>query len=105
MVCGYRKFQIQDVMGENLCTCTAHSGAKKAHDWVVEQLSDLVHSIHTTKTQHVTKRRDCGDFEVTAYLTRCLWCWISTSPTTVSEVALTLVLTDTYITLMISINH
>jgi hypothetical protein len=36
---------------------------------------------------------------------RCLWCWISSSPTTVSEVALTLVLTDTYITLMIWINH
>jgi hypothetical protein len=33
------------------------------------------------------------------------WCWISASPTTVSEVALTLVLTDTYITLMISMNH
>jgi hypothetical protein len=36
---------------------------------------------------------------------RCLWCWISASPTTVSEVALTLVLTNTYITLMILINH
>jgi hypothetical protein len=35
----------------------------------------------------------------------CLWCWISASLKTVSEVALTLVLTDTYITLMILINH
>ena len=29
--CGCRKFQI-DMLGDHLCTCTAHSGAKKAHD-------------------------------------------------------------------------
>jgi hypothetical protein len=32
--CGCRKFQI-DTLGDHLCTCTAHSGAKKAHDWEV----------------------------------------------------------------------
>ncbi len=37
--------------------------------------------------------------------TRCLCCWISASPTTVLEVALTLLLMDTYITLMIYIDH
>jgi hypothetical protein len=78
--CGFRKFPL-DAMGDHLCTCTAHSGVKKAHDWTVEELVDLL----------------------------CLWFWISLSPTTVSEVALTLaltlVLTDTYITLMILINH
>ena len=38
--CGCRKFQV-DEMGDHLCTCTTHSGVKKAHDWVVEQLTDL----------------------------------------------------------------
>ncbi len=33
--CGCRKFQL-DAMGDHLCTCTAHSGAKKAHDWAVK---------------------------------------------------------------------
>jgi hypothetical protein len=82
VVCGCRKFQL-DTMEDHLCTCTAHSGAKKTHDWVVEQLTDLFRTTHKTKTQHVTEN------------------W----PTTVSEVTLTLVLTDTYITLMIKINH
>ena len=30
--CGWRKFQL-DPLGDHLNTCTAHSGAKKAHDW------------------------------------------------------------------------
>ncbi len=30
--CGCRKFQL-DPLGDHLNTCTAHSGAKKAHDW------------------------------------------------------------------------
>ena len=38
--CGCRKFQL-DAMGDHLCTCTAHSGAKKAHDWAVEELADF----------------------------------------------------------------
>ena len=38
-------------------------------------------------------------------LVRCLWYWISSSTTNVSEVALTLILMDTYITQMIYINH
>ena len=59
-----------DVMGDHLCTCTTHSGAKKAHDWVVGQIADLFHTTHTVKTQHVTKNRGrhCGDFELTVYL-------------------------------------
>ncbi len=67
--CGCRKFQL-DAMGDHLCTCTAHSGAKKAHDWAVEQLADLFRTTHTTKMQHVTKSRGrhCGDIELTAYL-------------------------------------
>jgi hypothetical protein len=67
--CGCRKFQL-DAMGDHLCTCTAHSGAKKAHDWAVEQLADLFRTTHRTKTQHVTKSRGqhCGDIQLEAYL-------------------------------------
>ena len=67
--CGCRKFQL-DAMGDHLCTCTAHSGAKKAHDWAVEQLAYLFRTTHRTKTQHVTKSRGrhCGDIELAAYL-------------------------------------
>jgi hypothetical protein len=39
-VCGWRKFQI-DTLDDHLGTCTTHSGVKKAHDWVVDQLADL----------------------------------------------------------------
>jgi hypothetical protein len=67
--CGCKKFQL-DAMGDHLCTCTAHSGAKKAHDWAVEQLADLFRTTHKVKTQqHVTKSggRHCGYIELTAY--------------------------------------
>ena len=68
-VCGYRNFKI-DVLGDHLCTCTAHSGAKKAHDCVVGQLADLFHTTHTTKTQQVVRSRGhhCGDVELVGYL-------------------------------------
>ncbi len=51
-------------------TCTTHSGVKKDHDWVVDQLTDLVRTTHTVKTQHVTKVRCryCADMELTTYL-------------------------------------
>jgi hypothetical protein len=58
-------------MGDHLCTCTAHSGAKKAHDWTVDQLADLFRSTHKVKEeQHMTKSRGrhCGDIEVTSHL-------------------------------------
>ena len=57
-------------MGDLLCTCTAHSDAKKAHDWAVEQLADLFRVTHHTKTQHVTKcrGRHCGDIQLETYL-------------------------------------
>jgi hypothetical protein len=38
--CGCRKFQV-DPLGDHLNTYTAHSGAKKAHDWTVDQIADL----------------------------------------------------------------
>ena len=67
--CGCRKFQI-DPVGDRLCTCTAHSGAKKAHDWAVDQLADLFRTTHKVKTQQVVKSRGqhCGDIELVGYL-------------------------------------
>ena len=68
-VCGCRKFRI-DALGDHLCTCTAHSGAKKAHDWEVDQLPDLFCTTHKVKTQQVVKSRGqhCGDIELAGYL-------------------------------------
>jgi hypothetical protein len=67
--CGCRKFQL-DALGDHLCTCTAHSGAKKAHDWVVDQFADLFRTTHKVKTQQVVKSRGqhCGDIELAGYL-------------------------------------
>ncbi len=69
MACGCRKFQL-DTLGDHLCTCTAHSGAKKAHDWAVDQLADLFRTTHKVKTQQVVKSRGqpCGDIELGGYL-------------------------------------
>ena len=38
--CGCRKFRL-DPLGDHLNTCPAHSGAKKAHDWMVDQVADF----------------------------------------------------------------
>ncbi len=42
--CGCKKFQV-DALGDHLCTCTAHSGVKKAHDWAVDQIADLFRTL------------------------------------------------------------
>ena len=59
-----------DALGDHLCTCTAHSGAKKNHDWVVDQLADLFRTTHKVKTQQVARNRGqrCGDIELAGYL-------------------------------------
>jgi hypothetical protein len=51
-------------------TCTAHSGAKKAHDWAVDQLANLFRTTHKVKTQQVARSRGqrCGDIELAGYL-------------------------------------
>ncbi len=69
VVCGCRKFGI-DTLGDHLCTCTAHSGVKKAHDWSVDQFADLFRTTHKVKTQQVVKNRGhhCGDIELAGYL-------------------------------------
>jgi hypothetical protein len=67
--CGCRKFQI-DPPGDHLCTCTVHSGAKKAHDWAVDQIADLFRKTHKVKTHQVVSSRDqrCGDIQLAGYL-------------------------------------
>ncbi len=67
--CGCRKFQL-DPLGDHLNTCTVHSGAKKAHDWMVDQVPDLFLTTHKIKTQQVVKIRgqDCGDIQLEGYL-------------------------------------
>jgi hypothetical protein len=67
--CGREKCQI-DPLGDHITTCTSHSGAKKAHDWAVDQLADLFRTTHKAKTQQVIRSRGqhCGDIELTGYL-------------------------------------
>jgi hypothetical protein len=67
--CGRRKFQL-DPLGDHLNTCTAHSGAKKAHDWMVDQVADFFRTTDKVKTQQVVKSRGqhCGDTDLAAYL-------------------------------------
>ena len=54
-----------------MATCTPHSGAKKAHDWAVQQLADLFRTTHKVKTERVVRSRGqrCGDLEIASYLT------------------------------------
>jgi hypothetical protein len=68
-VSGCRKFKI-DTLGDHLYTCTAHSGAKKTHDWVVGQLPEFFHTTHTAKIQQVVRSRGqyCGDVDLVEYL-------------------------------------
>ena len=67
--CGCKKFTI-DALGDHVSTCTAHSEAKKAHDWVVDQIADLFRTTHKVKTQQVVRSRGqrCGDIELASYL-------------------------------------
>jgi len=53
---------------------TVHSGAKKAHDWAVEQPADLFRTTHKVKTQQVTenRRQHCGDIHLDACLTNAV---------------------------------
>jgi hypothetical protein len=69
--CGCKK-HCMDFDGDHTSTCTAHSGATKAHDWMVGVLGPLFRTAgHAVRTQHgVTasagQRR--GDVELRSYL-------------------------------------
>jgi hypothetical protein len=54
-VCGCHKFKI-DALGDHLCTCTAHSGVKKAHDWTVDQLTDLFRDVFIFQGKFICSR-------------------------------------------------
>ena len=50
--CGCKKHGM-DFHGDHTSTCTAHSGATKAHDWMVSALDPLLRTAgHTVRTQH-----------------------------------------------------
>jgi hypothetical protein len=70
LTCGCKKHYM-DFHGDHTATCTAHSGANKARDWMVGVLGPLFRTAgHTVRTQHgVTAsagRR--GDEEIRNYL-------------------------------------
>jgi hypothetical protein len=67
--CGCKTFQL-DALGDHLCTCTTHSGAKKTHYWALDQITHLFHTTHEVKTQQVARNRghQCGEIELANYL-------------------------------------
>jgi hypothetical protein len=92
-LCGCKKHGM-DLYGDHTSTCTAHSGATKAHDWAVGVLGPLFRSAgHVVRTQHgVTasagQRR--GDVEVRHYLHDAAGspgAWASTCPSHTTESA------------------
>ncbi len=74
-VSGLRMPQVLDrYTGRPFVYLYCHSGAKKAHDWAVDQLADLFRTTHRVKTQQVVKilGQHCGDVELAGYLTNPL---------------------------------
>jgi hypothetical protein len=69
--CGCKKHAL-DLYGDHTATCTAHSGATKAHDWMVGTLGPLFRTAgHIVRTQHgltasAGQRR--GDVEIRSFL-------------------------------------
>ena len=70
-LCGCKKHGI-DTYDDHTATCTTHSGATKAHDWVVRVLGPLFCSAgHTVRTQHqvtASAGHPSGDVEIRKYL-------------------------------------
>jgi hypothetical protein len=63
------KFAVDD-LSDQVSTCTDHSGTKKTHVWVVEQITDLFHTTDKVKTHQMVRNRGqwCGDNDLVAYL-------------------------------------
>ena len=60
-----------DPHGDRVNTCKSHSGATKAHDWMVTELGPLFRTTgHKVKTQGITlcSGLKCGDLELVGYL-------------------------------------
>jgi hypothetical protein len=70
-LCGCKKHGM-DLYGDHTSTCTAHSGATKAHDWAVGVLGPLFRTAgHVVRTQHgVTANagQRHGDVEIRSFL-------------------------------------
>ncbi len=103
--CVWRNFQL-DPLGDHLNTCTTTRVSKRhTTGWLIKLLTFSVRHI---KSKH-NRSLKVGDSIVETSSSRdtlrmrrarCIWCWISVSPMTVSEVPLTLVLMETYTTLI-----
>ena len=68
--CGCNKFLL-DSHGDHVSTCKSHSGATKAHDWMVTQLGPLFRITgHKVKTQGIipSSGQKRGDIEIINYL-------------------------------------
>ena len=69
--CGCKKHAL-DLYGNHNSTCTAHSGATKAHDWMVGALGPLFRTAgHTVRTQHgatASAGHRRGEVEICSYL-------------------------------------
>ena len=65
--CGCKKHYM-DFHGDHTATCTAHSGATKAHDWMVSVMGTLFRTArHTVRTQQGVTASACqrrGDVEI-----------------------------------------
>ena len=65
--CGCKKF-CMDFHGDHTSTCTAHSGATKAHDWMVSVIGRLFRTAgHVVRTRHgvtASAGKGRGDVEV-----------------------------------------
>jgi hypothetical protein len=70
-LCGCKKHGM-DLYGDHTSTCTAHSGATKAHDWAVGVLGALFRTAgHVVRTQHgvtASAGQRHGDVEIRSFL-------------------------------------
>ena len=75
-----------DFHGDHTSICTAHSGATKAHDWMVGVLGPLFRTAaHTVRTQHAVtasagQRRGDVRSATTLGTKRAAGAWSSTCP-------------------------
>jgi hypothetical protein len=67
--CARKRFAL-DALGGHVSTCSSQSGAKKAHDWAVQQLAELLRTTAKVKTSHVARSRGqkCGDIQLDVYI-------------------------------------
>ena len=68
------------IFGDHTRTCTAHSGASKAHEWMVSVLGPLFLAAgHTVRTQHGVTASTAWKYETTCESRLAAGAWSSTS--------------------------